>query len=385
MIDAIIHGCLLVCILVALFLGVRALVWSKKLHPAVKYLAWFMIYVSLSELQSLIMISNPSLLYPDIILFFVSFSLLPGPFFLMFVCSFLLEKTFRKHERILLFAPFWIFTIIYLFVKGDIVLNSLSYEIAKDQYFPILKIEEAVTLVYGIIIILVCFKRIKQFEEAHSHLKYNEVNARTSWLKKVLFLGITLLALWVLTLIFDLTSVYRWGNYAYLPSWFGYLFFVIYIGYSGFLQSSILKERKALNERYKDVELTPRFMEPIKKLDNTFRYFERVELLMTKEKVYLSRFFNLNALAEEIAISPNYLSKIINTHAKVNFSDYVNAYRVAFAKDMLETKEFENYKMLSIALEAGFNSKSSFYNAFSKLTGVTPGQYKVKFYEDKES
>ena len=35
--------------------------------------------------------------------------------------------------------------------------------------------------------------------------------------------------------------------------------------------------------------------------------------------------------------------------------------------------------VISVAYEVGFNSKSSFYDAFSRYTGVTPQTYRKKF------
>ncbi len=43
---------------------------------------------------------------------------------------------------------------------------------------------------------------------------------------------------------------------------------------------------------------------------------------------------------------------------------------------MLTYTEYDNYTIVAIGLEAGFNSKSSFYTAFKKFTGKTPIEFK---------
>ena len=59
----------------------------------------------------------------------------------------------------------------------------------------------------------------------------------------------------------------------------------------------------------------------------------------------------------------------------MSFPDYVNNLRVGKAKEFLRTGEFSNYTLVAIGLEAGFNSKTSFYNTFKKNTGLTPLQF----------
>ena len=59
-----------------------------------------------------------------------------------------------------------------------------------------------------------------------------------------------------------------------------------------------------------------------------------------------------------------------------NFYDFINSYRVKEVQNRLEGGDSEVYSLLAIALESGFNSKSSFNAVFKKHTGMTPSQYK---------
>ncbi len=58
-----------------------------------------------------------------------------------------------------------------------------------------------------------------------------------------------------------------------------------------------------------------------------------------------------------------------------NFSDFVNNYRIEEFKSKIQDPGNKKYTILSIAMDCGFNSKSSFNTVFKKLTGQTPTQY----------
>nr|WP_298556261.1 helix-turn-helix domain-containing protein [uncultured Algibacter sp.] len=81
-------------------------------------------------------------------------------------------------------------------------------------------------------------------------------------------------------------------------------------------------------------------------------------------------------LSKELNLSEGYISQLINKNSNLNFNDYINSLRITDAKNMLVDSEYNNYTILAIGLESGFNSKSSFYTAFKKFTGKTPVEYK---------
>ena len=83
----------------------------------------------------------------------------------------------------------------------------------------------------------------------------------------------------------------------------------------------------------------------------------------------------LNRLAELLNISPHKLSQVINENLCMNFNDYLNKYRIDYAIKLLSSPEQHKFTTEAIALKAGFNSRSPFYNAFKKQTGLTPRQF----------
>ncbi|MDJ0879908.1 MAG: helix-turn-helix domain-containing protein [Halieaceae bacterium] len=98
--------------------------------------------------------------------------------------------------------------------------------------------------------------------------------------------------------------------------------------------------------------------------------------LMEEQQVYLQPDITLPELAETLECSVNHLSQVINAGFGMSFFDYLNQYRVRDAMKLLEPCENEAPTVLAVALEVGFNSTSTFYVAFKKVTGQTPAQYR---------
>lgn len=106
------------------------------------------------------------------------------------------------------------------------------------------------------------------------------------------------------------------------------------------------------------------------------KYLEKLKAYMETEKPYHQSDLTLNQLSEQINIPSYYLSQTINEKLDCNFLDFINGYRVANAKENLADPKLGHYTIMAIAYDVGFNSKSTFYSAFKKHTGMTPNQYR---------
>ena len=91
---------------------------------------------------------------------------------------------------------------------------------------------------------------------------------------------------------------------------------------------------------------------------------------------YLDSFLTLQRLADQLAINKSYLSQVINQEFDQGFPDYVNQYRIKHALRLLEASEYADAKLLAIALDSGFNNKTSFNRAFTRVVGLNPSEYR---------
>jgi AraC-like DNA-binding protein len=108
------------------------------------------------------------------------------------------------------------------------------------------------------------------------------------------------------------------------------------------------------------------------------RLMQVLEKLMTEKNIYRDDTINLADTAASIGITHHQLSQLLNERLSMNFNTYINSYRIAEAKKLLIANP--DRTVLTIAYEVGFNSKSSFYESFTKITGITPVEYRKNYH-----
>lgn len=107
---------------------------------------------------------------------------------------------------------------------------------------------------------------------------------------------------------------------------------------------------------------------------------QELERLMQAQQLYLDANLSLAKLAKQLGWSVAKLSQLLNDNLQLSFNDYINAYRIQFARQLIAQQL--PLKMADLAEQSGFNSLSTFYTAFKKCTGQTPARYKQQYLEN---
>jgi AraC-like DNA-binding protein len=184
------------------------------------------------------------------------------------------------------------------------------------------------------------------------------------WLRLLIF-GIV--GIWFLIFLFFLNDIIIF---------IGVVAFVFMIGFFGIRQSRIFSVEKELpgsndkKVKYYKSGLTEEL---------SGKLYRELLCLMNEEKLFRKNNLCADDLASRLNIHPNYLSQIINEKEGKNFYDFVNHFRVEDFKRLISDPKNKNLTLLYVALDCGFNSKSSFNRNFKKHTGVTPSVYFASF------
>ena len=112
------------------------------------------------------------------------------------------------------------------------------------------------------------------------------------------------------------------------------------------------------------------------KANENHALFNEIIHLVVEKKWYLEPDLSLSKLSKMVGKSSQLISSVINEHARQNFNDFINYYRIQDAKELLSNIENEKFTISSIAFDTGFSSLSSFNSAFKKFESMTPSAYR---------
>jgi AraC-like DNA-binding protein len=101
----------------------------------------------------------------------------------------------------------------------------------------------------------------------------------------------------------------------------------------------------------------------------------RAKDFLARNDAFLDPDISLIKVADALNITRNQLSYVLNNVMQSTFYDWVNSSRIGYVLERMKRKD-AGFSVVTIAMEAGFNSISGFYGAFKKQTGVTPSAYR---------
>lgn len=104
---------------------------------------------------------------------------------------------------------------------------------------------------------------------------------------------------------------------------------------------------------------------------------------MNSDHLYRQDGMTISQLAKRLSTQEYVLRTLINKELGYrNFNDFLNHYRIAEITAKIKSDPKSNSAILTLALESGFRSLSSFNKAFKQTHQLTPTEYKKKCLTD---
>lgn len=349
---------------------------KKKFTKVIVFLNLIVLFISLNNLQRWLV---------DINYFSFSFLLkqLNVPWYVLIFPMFYAFTThyLKIEKRVNDFIKLTVFIFILEIVIRLCLISYVYYEVPDQDDFIIDKytsIEEIINLIYCIFLFinasLLIFRRHNLLEFI---MTYDDLN----WIKWFIRLGSIVTMFWIIAVF--ISNIYGY-EMAYYPLRLGSSILLYWIGYQGFYKYNVVQDRIFLRSTIQSNQVlisSERTINLLKQRKDFFNEkhdndFSQLRNHIIDNKLYLDPLLSMEMLTSELRMSKSYFSKLINSYSQYNFSDFVNSLRVEQAKKFLSNDEFSQYTNVSIGLECGFNSKSTFYSAFKKFTSQTPSEFK---------
>ena len=129
-----------------------------------------------------------------------------------------------------------------------------------------------------------------------------------------------------------------------------------------------ITELKEKDAAYRSL-VSPKLMDELKdKIMN--------EILFKKK--YKDKNYSAKRLAMDLGTNTRYISAVVNVRFHMNYTSFVNKYRIEEAMALLVDKRYCKLNMEEISNMVGFHNRQSFYSAFYRFNGITPREYRLK-------
>ncbi|WP_306353114.1 helix-turn-helix domain-containing protein [Flavobacterium sp. '19STA2R22 D10 B1'] len=359
-----------------LLLLVFFLVTVKAKYKTSNFL--FAVFLTLTAIDSIdpllnLVVNNPS----NLGMLRNTFAFLQIPVFYLYVLSVCYSDFKLKPKYIIHLLPFLIGNIILLprFYTVDLA-SKISFiqnrqDMIELQFTHILFHVQIV--IYIIAVFMILRKAKKLYLENYSGASIESLN----WL----FQFTTVLT--ILYLLALLKNIFKFSDYPYISEWIKIgliLFQLLIICWYLFkalnnptlfrnIDSKLKLVKNIISEEKNNEQLVPNEKEYNEELSKLKEY-------MIEEKPFLNPSITIQDISAAIGIPVRDLSLLINHKLEQHFYDFINAYRIENAMDILKDSTKSKVTILEILYDVGFNSKSSFNTAFKKHTGNTPTAYR---------
>jgi len=326
-----------------LVLSLYFLLYVKPAHISNRFLGAFLLMLSIRIGKSVFFYFNPDLSFHYLQLgltacFFV------GPFLYFYIKS-VIEPESNIYTT-------WKYHIALLLPLALIIGYLYPFKTNIDLWRPhIIKTIYIQWFLYILASFYVIIPRIKiLFDSNH------KINKLDIWLFSILIGNLCLLASYYFTSFINYIS----GALTFSFS----LYLLILFLFFGKSRNLILFNRQ---HKYAD-----------KKIDDSqaLALIKQLENIMATEELYKNANLKSSDVAKYLNISTHQLSQLLNDNLGKSFPLFINEYRIEAAKNSVKANS--QLTLEAIGYECGFNSKSTFYTTFKKLTGSTPAKFKAQ-------
>lgn len=299
-----------------------------------------------------------------------------GPLLYLYVKFMTKPDTKFNWYSLLHFIPFIVFFVLSVMFREETFVLDLKSFFRQDKLFSL-------RIIYGVCFFLsitvysvMSFIEIKRHQDnLKNYVSFTSGVITLNWLKIISISFYS--AYFVLFILGGLNMI---GDYIPFDPYFVIFGFIALFSFAysfyGVKQPVIFGAEISNDTDYKkDAE---KYIRSGLKKKQAEAFLAELILYVETQKPYLNRDLSIHDLSLMTKIPRHYITQILNEQHKKSFFTFINEYRVNEVIKRFGDPGNNNYTILAIAYDSGFNSKTTFNSIFKSHTGMTPSRYRKK-------
>ena len=321
------------------------LIWKSRIYRSLSY---FFLY------QSVLMLLNfaeeTRILTPFYLITPV-FTLLVGPLLYFFVRSLVHENEFSNSQKLIHLLPMFVALPFTEFTQSVIALGTVS----QFTY------------------LVLSFRLLNRYHNASMAVRSDADSMKLTWIVKALS---SFAALVVTDLVRLNLQTQTDISIDVKMAWYftdTFLFFCI----SAYLLLKAISKPQLFTGMLPYEQLLQEATSENKQQDlsTATSLCQNIETIILERELFKRQRLSVNDIADETGLNVKDISWAINIGSEKNFCEFINSLRVQHMKNTIEAGVPKSKKLIDLAFESGFSSKSTFNTVFKREVGITPTQF----------
>ncbi|MDJ1486149.1 helix-turn-helix domain-containing protein [Cytophagaceae bacterium YF14B1] len=354
-------GVFIACFSSFLLLGKR-----KKVMADYLLAVWFLV-IGIHLIFFLFLFSSGYVRFPHFLGLEIPLPLIHGPMLYLYIICLTNQYSHKKIWLLHLVPPLIIYVILldfFLLSPQEKIYvyehNGSTYKMQRDSI-------NILIVLSGILYVTLSILAIRKYKRLIAELYSNTEKINLDW---GYYLITSIALIWIAVILkYDILIFSLVVLFILLTAYFG-------INRVGILNVTLIKADGIEGEpEAENNPVTAKYQKTFVNKDTIQNIYKQLIYQMEYEKIYKDPELNLHHVAELLEVHPNILSQTINSLENKNFYDYINRHRIEEFKRIAVLPENQKFTLFSLALESGFNSKTSFNRNFKRYMHCSPREF----------
>lgn len=284
-----------------------------------------------------------------------------APFLLLYVCK-ITEGNLKRIHWLFLLIP-GLIELVWMLIVTRVVTET------EEVFELIYSVQNLVILggmIFSLFIFLLIHRRLKVYQkEALDFFSFSD-SILLTWIQRLNTILIVFHIVFVLEELMELTGIVEFFSFDIISGVMSVanLGLIYWIGIKGMKQPEIFGEYTIPKKNTTDREAN----EECQQFEGLVNQIRTLDLHRNPK-------LTLTALSRETGIPEKQISTLIKENTEGNFYHFINDFRLEDFKQFVRDGRNQDYTIIGLAFDAGFNSKSTFNAFFKRKEGRTPKQF----------